>query len=116
MLNLAVDDGILETALKIKLDSEKKFARRRVVLDEEFEALLEQSPRYLQRLVIGLYETAMRRDQLLKLTWDKVDERAGVIRLMPNLAHRVFTRDGSRFQHSDRLLSWRRKGRRSMTW
>jgi integrase len=83
MLNLAVDDGILETALKIKLDSEKKFARRRVVSDEEFEALLEQSPRYLQRVVIGLYETAMRSDELLKLTWNKVGERAGVIRLMP---------------------------------
>jgi integrase len=83
MLNLAVDDGILETALKIKLDREKKFARRRVVSDEVFEALLEQSPRYLQRVVIGLYETAMRSDELLKLTWNKVGERAGVIRLMP---------------------------------
>ena len=82
MLHLAVDEGILESAPRIKLDSEKKFARRRIVSDDEFSALLEHSPRHLQRALIGLYETAMRRGELLKLTWNKVDERAGVIRLL----------------------------------
>jgi integrase len=31
--------------------------------------------------VIGLNETAMRVNELLKLTWLKVDEKAGLIRL-----------------------------------
>ena len=83
MLRLAADEGIIENVPTVKLDSEKKFARRRVVSDEEFKALLDASPRYLQRVLIGLYETAMRRDELLKLTWNRVDEGAGVIRLLP---------------------------------
>lgn len=83
MLRLAADEGIVENVPTVKLDSEKKFARRRVVSDDEFKALLDASPRYLQRVLIGLYETAMRRDELLRLTWDRVDERAGVVRLLP---------------------------------
>lgn len=82
-MNLAADEGIIEVAPKIKLDSEKKFARRRVVSDQELKALLDASPRYLQRVMIGLYETAMRREELVTLTWSRVDERAGLIRLLP---------------------------------
>ena len=83
MLRLAADEGIIENAPTIKLDSEKKFARKRVISDEEYQALLDASPRYLQRILIGLYETAMRKSELLNLIWDRVDERAGVVRLLP---------------------------------
>ena len=83
MLRLAADEGLIESVPTIKLDSEKKFARKRVVSEEEYKALLEASPRYLQRVLIGLYETAMRKSELLNLIWDRVDERAGVIRLLP---------------------------------
>ena len=82
-MNLAADEGIIEVAPKIKLDSEKKLARRRVVSDQELKALLDASPRYLQRVMIGLYETAMRREELVTLTWSRVDERPGLIRLLP---------------------------------
>jgi len=70
MLNLAADDGIIENVPPIKLDSEKKFARKRVVSEEEYEALLKGTARYLQRVLIGLYETAMRISEILNLTWD----------------------------------------------
>jgi integrase len=34
-----------------------------------------------QRVLLGLYESAMRVNELLDLTWDKVDEKTGMIRL-----------------------------------
>ena len=37
--------------------------------------------RHYQRPLIGLYETAMRIREVLKLTWDRVDEKEGFIRL-----------------------------------
>lgn len=82
MLRLAADEGIIESVPSIKIDSEKGFARHRVITDEEYRGLLEASPPYLRRILIGLCETAMRRTELLTLTWDRVDERAGVIRLL----------------------------------
>ncbi len=45
MLRLAADESIIENVPTIKLDSEKKFARRRVISDEEYRAFLANSPR-----------------------------------------------------------------------
>jgi integrase len=63
----------------IKLDKSRK--RDRIASEEEYAALLANMKRYHQRPLIGLYETSMRLNELLKLTWLKVDEKAGFIRL-----------------------------------
>jgi integrase len=81
LLKLAAGEGMIDAAPVIKLASEKKFRRNRILSDEEYTDLIKAAPRYLQRVLIGFYETAMRKSELINLTWDKVDERAGVIRL-----------------------------------
>ncbi len=83
MLNLAAKEGKIKELPSFEMESEKKFARKRVISEEEYQKLLRQSPRYLQRVLIGLYETAMRISEVLELTWDRIDERVGVINLLP---------------------------------
>jgi len=81
MLRLAADEGLIDNVPPIKLDSEKHLARERIISQPEFVRLLSNSPLYLQRVLIGLQETAMRREELLGLTWGKVDLTGGLIRL-----------------------------------
>jgi len=83
MLNLAAKEGKIKELPSFAMESEKKFARKRVISEEEYQEFLRQSPRYLQRVLIALYETAMRISEVLELTWDRVDERVGVINLLP---------------------------------
>jgi len=66
-----------------EMESEKKYARKRVISEKEYQCLLKESPRHLQRVLIALYETGMRKSEVLNLAWNRVDERAGVIRLLP---------------------------------
>src|SRR5262252_39373 len=44
-------------------------------------ALLDNTSRPVQRVLIALYETAMRSSEVIGLTWPMVDEKAGFIRL-----------------------------------
>ena len=81
LLNLAEDDGIIERAPKVKPPSEKDRKRDRIATAEEYTELLSHMRRPAQRVLIGLYETAMRVNELLRLTWEHVDERAGFTRL-----------------------------------
>jgi len=81
MMRLAADENIIEGVPPIKLDSEKHLARERIISETEFAKLLAAAPRYLQRVLIGLSETGMRRDELLTLKWSQIDIRNGVIRL-----------------------------------
>jgi len=85
LLNLAADEEeeLIESVPKFKgiIQSEKGRRRKRVVSDEEYEKIIKDLSRPNQRVIIGLYETAMRVNELLKLTWDKVDDKAGMIRL-----------------------------------
>jgi len=83
LLNLAVDEELIESVPKFKgiMQSEKSRKRKRVASDEEYRGLLSVMTRPNQRVVTGLYETAMRLNELVKLTWDKVDDKAGMIRL-----------------------------------
>jgi len=83
LLNLAVDDGLIENVPSFRklMESEKSRRRKRVVSSEEYGNLLKVMSRPNQRVIMGLYETAMRVNELVKLTWDKVDEKRGMIRL-----------------------------------
>jgi len=85
LLNLAVDEDeeLIESVPSFKkiIQSEKSRKRKRVVSTEEYGNLLKDMSRPNQRVIIGLYETAMRVNELVKLTWDKVDDKAGMIRL-----------------------------------
>jgi len=81
LLNLAVDDGIIETVPRMKLQSEKSRKRNRIASEDEYRALLENMPRHAQRVLIGLYETAMRLNEIMHLPWGMVDLKAGMIRL-----------------------------------
>jgi integrase len=81
LLRLAKRKKRIKTVPEFNLESEKPLKRNRVADDDEIARLLSNLARHWQRVVIGLLETAMRVQELLKLTWDKVDEKAGVIRL-----------------------------------
>lgn len=81
LLNLAADDGIIEKVPRIKLKSETERKRDRIATGAEYHGLLNNTSRPVQRVLIGLYETAMRINELLSLTWESVDETSGFIRL-----------------------------------
>lgn len=83
LLNLAVDGEILEMVPSFKklIKSEKNRKRSRIATEEEYQALLSRMNRPAQRVLICQYETAMRPNEPIKLTWDRVDEKAGFIRL-----------------------------------
>ena len=49
--------------------------------EEEYEQLLAASSLHFQRLIVCAYETGMRRGEIQFLTWNKVDLKAGLIRL-----------------------------------
>jgi integrase len=61
--------------------NENSRARTGTVDQDEFAAILSHMKRPQQRYLILLYETSMRRDEPMALTWDKVDFKAGLIRL-----------------------------------
>ena len=55
--------------------------RDRVLTAEEFQRMFDASPDYLKPILHCAYYTGMRRGEILALTWDKVDLKAGFIRL-----------------------------------
>ena len=55
--------------------------RDRVLTPEEFARMLEVSPDYLKPVLQWACHTGMRKGEILGLTWDRVDLRAGFIRL-----------------------------------
>ncbi|MEX0804836.1 MAG: tyrosine-type recombinase/integrase [Candidatus Binatia bacterium] len=119
-LNLASDEGLCDGAPRVK--KERETPRERTLTDDEYRALLEASPRWLQRLLIGANETAIDQGVLLRLTWDSmrdglikagrdktgVRQRVGIspalnavldelraeYRRIPNTDKRVFTKGG----------------------
>jgi integrase len=64
----------------VKLEKENN-ARDRVLLPEEFERLQLHSSPHLQTINAMAYHTGMRRGEILNLTWDRTDLRAGLVRL-----------------------------------
>jgi integrase len=55
--------------------------RDRVLRAEEFQRMLQASPGYFKPILYCAYLTGMRPGEILGLTWDKVDLKAGFIRL-----------------------------------
>jgi integrase len=53
----------------------------RVLTAEEFQRMVDLSPDYLKPILICAYFTGMRKAEILGLTWDRVDLKAGFIRL-----------------------------------
>jgi integrase len=58
-------------------------ARDRVLSPEEYQRLYEAAHAHLKPIIGAAYYTGMRRGEILGLTWDKVDLRAGIIHLRP---------------------------------
>ena len=77
-LNLAADQGLCEGAPKIK--KERETARERILTNEEYKALLDASPRWLQRIVVAANESAIDQGVLLKLTWDCIQDGLIVVK------------------------------------
>jgi integrase len=57
--------------------------RDRVLSREEFDRLMAGAPTQLRPILLTAYHTGMRKSEILKLTWDRVNLKAGVIRLHP---------------------------------
>jgi len=81
LLNMAEDDGIIDAAPRVNLKTEKDRKRDRVASEHEYKALLKNMARPAQRVLIALHETAMRANEVMRLPWTFVDEKAGFIRL-----------------------------------
>ena len=82
ILGRAVRDGLLEkNPLRLVKQEKEDNARDRVLTQEEFEKLQEHSAPHLQAVNLIAYQTGMRCGEILNLTWDKVDLKAGLIRL-----------------------------------
>ena len=76
-LNLAHEEGLCEEPPRVK--KERETPRDRTLTDAEYKGLLEVSPRWLQRIIIGANEAALDRSALLALTWDDVSD--GLIKI-----------------------------------
>jgi integrase len=60
---------------------EENNVRDRVLTEEEYQYLLFAAPKHLRSVLIMAWETGMRRGEILNLKWEKIDMRAGVIKL-----------------------------------
>lgn len=81
MLRIAEEEGIIERAPRVVLYRPDN-SRSRALNDEEYRQLLAASTApHLRRIIVCAYETGMRRGEIQDLIWNKVDLRAGMIRL-----------------------------------
>jgi len=88
----AIKKGYLEQNPAQYLRPDKEDNVRDEILErEQFAALQECSPSYLQPINYVAYLTGMRGGEILKLTWEKVDLKSGFIRLQ---AKDTKTREG----------------------
>lgn len=71
-LNLAADEGLCEGAPRVK--KERETPRERTLKEAEYKALLDASPRWLQRVIVTANEAALDQAVLLGLTWDSISD------------------------------------------
>jgi len=69
-------------AAPVNLERENNERDRLSSLDE-FQALMNVAPAYLKPILFTAYHTDMRKGEILNLTWDRVDLKAGLLRLRP---------------------------------
>lgn len=82
--NHAIQNQLLErnpVALVKKLKENN--VRDRIITEEEYQKLLDQSSEHLKLIIMTAYETGMRRGEIENLKWDRVDLEAGFINLRP---------------------------------
>lgn len=84
MFNLAMAWGFASEnpVLKVKMYSEKGNIKERVLTDEEEARLLAAAAPHLRPIILGLLNTGARRNELLTLTWDRVDLERRTVRLV----------------------------------
>ncbi len=87
MVNRAFDnDKISGDAIRAfkkvkKLLKRNSNARDKILSPEEFQRLMDNAPRHTKQILVTAFYTGMRRGEILKLTWDKVDLHDKVIKL-----------------------------------
>ena len=82
LFSWAVSKGRIDRNPLQHLKQEREDNVRDEILEpEQFDALQHHAPSYLRPINLVAYQTAMRRGEILGLTWDKVDEKKGFIRL-----------------------------------
>ena len=81
IVNRAIFNGLLEKNTIQGVRGFKEAVRDRVLLDEEFEALLGKCSPRLKAIVQLAYWTGMRRGEILGLRWEQVDLQNKVINL-----------------------------------
>jgi integrase len=69
-------------AAPVSLERENN-ERDRVFSLDEFQALMNVAPAHLKPILLTAYHTGMRKGEILNLTWDRVDLKAGLLRLRP---------------------------------
>lgn len=77
-LNLAADEGLCDTAPRIRKEREQP--RERILTPKEFQTLLDASPRWLQRCLIAADQTGINRGGIIRLTWDSINDGLITIR------------------------------------
>jgi excisionase family DNA binding protein len=84
MFNLAMAWGFASEnpVLKVKMYSERGNIKERVLTDEEEARLLAAAAPHLRPIILGLLNTGARRNELLTLTWDRVDLERRTVRLV----------------------------------
>jgi len=82
IFSFAMREGWLERnpVRLVKFEKENN-ARDRVLTTEEFKMLQAESAPHLKAINLMAYQTGMRSGEILNLTWDRVDLKAGLIRL-----------------------------------
>jgi integrase len=67
-------------AVLVRLEREHN-ERDRVLSPQEFDRLMAAAPTHLRPILLTAHQTGMRKGEILRLTWDRIDIKAGVIRL-----------------------------------
>jgi len=84
MFNLAIRERKAEInpVKGVRLEREHN-KRDRILSEDEYQRLLENSPAYLKPILIAAYHSGMRKGEILNLRWDRIDLTSGFIRLRP---------------------------------
>ena len=80
LLNLAAEERLIEVVPHIRLKKDASEPREGKITEDQYQELLKHMNRENQRYFIALWETAMRGGEPRKLTWEKIDWKAGSIR------------------------------------